>query len=741
MSSFFKNPISSHSTPTQPLYPYPQRTDQDTLVSTIWNIYSSASKIKNLIASPFQKIADLFSALLFKKDLTGKTFSTHHPLRIKTDTETFDQKCNYMIHEGKIYYRPLALGCDAEWQEIPFPKKAISISADGDNLIAVDEKKQIHYAKTTSIHFSFSENGWQASPCSIQWKTDWFNMILVAPFVNFLKPASLHAMEAARGVVISQRGRDALYYTDIGGKKHPEPFVGVTTLYMLNPSGTRIFFADPWLANKFHNEITTPKEGRFVAESMDASASTLFLLQRAKDAQGNEVHEMYTRYADFDSIGANPFLPATSNRANPTPLVRVLPGEDWLKQPAIPLEQNAHLTKRIAIVQTGRGQAQRQLRVEGTDAQGNTGYYVKQIYDASWSFERTNHAIPQEAFLPSQAVGNGLLLGPKLAHDYAGWIQTSQGKFHATLKKFSLQGFNEGGLHSSLEIQFPSGEKVAYPLYAKRGTSHLLGLNEKYPHWILVPPERTPLPIKGQRIYMDKRKEQILIKGEEFTALFSKNAPPHDLNDTESISPLPKPLQILIRGALPVLEGVKYLLKAASRLTNKLLNQKDALKAKERFFNSLLLGDLEDTKKTLHRLLSNDPSLAPEPLVDLLRHPHMWPRIHKLMHGANTLLLGDTEKLFQRLIHLEGARQRRSSHPHKAGTSYGLETPLFGELLFWKDEEGKLRMQFESHSLSTFLNIYYHFIDYLRYRLHNKQEGPYGVSKRTDAHPLVIHLQ
>jgi hypothetical protein len=251
-----------------------------------------------------------------------------------------------------------------------------------------------------------------------------------------------------------------------------------------------------------------------------------------------------------------------------------------------------------------------------------------------------------------------------------------------------------------------------------------------------MPPKHTSLAIPRQRVNVDKRKHQILITGEGFKALFSRGAVP--------ISPLPKPLslplKLLIQGTLPLLEGIKYLLKAANRITNKALHQKDALKAKERLFNSLLLGDLEDTKKILTRLISNDPSLAPPLLVDLLCHPRLWTHINKLMRGANTLLLGDTEELFQKLLLLEGARQRPSSHPHKEGTSYGLETPLFGELLFWKDEQGKLRIQFESHSLGNLLKTYYHFIDYLKYKLHGKQEGPYGTSKRIDAHPLVITL-
>jgi hypothetical protein len=236
-------------------------------------------------------------------------------------------------------------------------------------------------------------------------------------------------------------------------------------------------------------------------------------------------------------------------------------------------------------------------------------------------------------------------------------------------------------------------------------------------------------------VNLKKHKDQIVITGKGFSAIFSRDA-------QLPIEPeLPSfPLQLLIRGVLPLFYLVKYILKACGRLIVKITNKEGSFKARERFFNSLLLGDLEDTKKVMSRLISHDLTLVPQILVDFLSQPSVWIHMKKLMHGANSLILGNTEELFQKLTQLEGAKQRPSSHPHKVGTSYGLETHLFGELLFWKDEKGNLRMQFESHSLNNLFKIYYHFVDYLRYKLHGHQQGPYGASKRTDTHPLIISV-
>ena len=459
--------INIRSSLDNPLRPYPEQPAQNNVVNFVLNFSETLKKISSSISYPFKKIAGFFP-LPEKMELTNKKIFVYPDVFVKTATETFDHKFYYIIREGKVYFKPIGASHSSCWKEIPFAKTATYISADGDNLIVLDQNRRVNYAKTNAIDFHFTEDSWEVTSFKMQWQKDWFNMDLVAPIVNFFKPAGLYPMEGARNVAMSHKG-DTLYYTDTAGKKHPDPFVGVTTVYQLDPSGTRILFADPWLSNHFHNEITGPEEGRFIAESMDASGSTLFLIQRAKDANGKEIQKMYTRFADFDSIGANPLLPATYDRNNTKPLVRILPGEDWLEQPSIVLEGRARLTKQIAITQTGRGQNQRQLRVEGTDSSGCAGYYHKMIYAKTWSFERTNHDIAADAFLPAEQSGSGLQLGPQIAHDYQGSVQTKDGVFPAVLRNFSFKGLNERNLHTLLEVQQSSGKTISYPLFMQEG--------------------------------------------------------------------------------------------------------------------------------------------------------------------------------------------------------------------------------------------------------------------------------
>lgn len=725
----FHPPDRAHS-----LRPYPELPDQGFALSRLATVYLGVQRVKEIISKQFQSLYEIFSYYP-ENYLINRSFSIPSPIIVKSETETFDQKCNYIIRDGQIYFKPIAALPSDPWKELPFPKKVTRISADGDNLIVVDESKQIYYAKTNVIDFRITDCGWKVAPFELAWKSKWFNMDGVSRIVNYFKPATLYAMEGSRALAISHKGKDTLYHTDMGGKKHPDPLVGVTTLYMLNPKGDRIFFADPWLPNKFHNEITGPENGRFIAENMDASASTLFLIQRAKNAEGREINKMYTRYADFDSIGSNPLLPATYDRSNKTPLVRILPGEDWVEQPSITLEGQARLTKKISISQTGRGQANRQLRVEGTDSYGQTGYYVKTIYAPTWRFERTNHVIPEADFLPRTLRGPGLLQGPAIAHDYEGWIDSDQQRLTASLRQFSTRGINERGLHAAIEITLPSGETISCPLYARRGMIHLLGLESREPYWTLVAPENAPPPFKTQEVTVIKEDHRFVVIGKGFKAFFPK--------DRQIIVQRKRPsypIRLLIKTALIILEAIKFILKMCRRVIDNVLNDRKTTKAQERIHNSMRLQDSDDTKKVMQRLVAKNPSLAPQVLIDFLSRPSVSPHFRKLMHGANTAVLGRTDELYQKLKELPGAKQRRSSHAHQPGTSYGVETPLFGELLFWKDEQGNLRLQFEAHSLRNVFKFYYHMVDYLRYKLHAEQQGLYGSSKYTDAHPIEIRI-
>lgn len=502
----------------QPLQPYPTPdAKQDEIVASMENVLEIQETLSKIASNSFQTIQFAYYSMkqvlgiekvtLEAKENQAIWLETREgseiiPTWVNNQTEAMDHKFYYVIREGKIWFKPIAADPQASWKLLGgngFADKEqtplISIVADGNNVVAIDQKHFVHYAKSDKIHLHLTEDKeWEVETNSkIEWTSKWFNMTGVAPILNYFRDPRLKIVEGVRSVAISHKGFDTLYYTDLAGKKHPDPFTGVTTLYALDHTGTRIFFADPWLADNFENEITGPEDGEFIAENMAASASTLFLIQRAKDDQGKEINKFYTRYADFDSIGSNPFLPVTYNASNTTPLVRLLPGEDWLQQPSIPLEGQAKLTNSIFILQTGRGQNQRQLRVLGMNKEGMSGYYFKNIYEDVWKFESTDQEIPSEEFLADNVPHQGFQKGPKITHDYVGKINCSlEPTPQVALKAFAERGLNERGLHTKVELTLTNGTKLELPLHARRGAKHLMGIDSKSKHlyWKLVIPKK-----------------------------------------------------------------------------------------------------------------------------------------------------------------------------------------------------------------------------------------------------------
>jgi hypothetical protein len=64
-----------------------------------------------------------------------------------------------------------------------------------------------------------------------------------------------------------------------------------------------------------------------------------------------------------------------------------LPAEGWRPQPRIPLAGKAVLTRHITILQNGRGNGARELRVAGLNESGEIGYWTKAIFDDTWGFK------------------------------------------------------------------------------------------------------------------------------------------------------------------------------------------------------------------------------------------------------------------------------------------------------------------------------------------------------------------
>ncbi len=367
---------------------------------------------------------------------------------VQTRTETFNIHSEFALRDGRIWHRPNVLYGHApgEWALFggsgipqgeghlgrPFEPagRLVELSADGYNLVAIDETRKVYYVKSNTL----------------KWNDTWgpFDYVLRLP-----ENTDAHAM--------SHRGPLVGGYEDIAGNRHLQT-AGVTTYYALTDEGTRLRFADPWLGSSFNYSVCLPERGRFRAASMAASASTLFVV--------DEGGRFFTRLADYDTVGDDPVLPYTYDPAEAGKGVgarttRLLPPEDWRAQPRITPELGRP-TRGLTIFQTaplrGNKNAGRELRVEGVNARGETGYFRKLIYDESWQFVVTGEPL-REPFL-----AGGGAPGPERLADYSGWLE---GRGVSGRAEVELRGFHADCGPAELRIRLGSSWH-AFTLHVRR---------------------------------------------------------------------------------------------------------------------------------------------------------------------------------------------------------------------------------------------------------------------------------
>ncbi|MBF0363003.1 MAG: hypothetical protein HQK49_18430 [Oligoflexia bacterium] len=192
------------------------------------------------------------------------------------------------------------------------------------------------------------------------------------------------------------------FYNDGEGKKVAFEFTGTT--YVLSPKGDQIRYIDTGLPGDFSKGFLTPENGKFKADNLSAAGSTIFII--GKDKNGNA--KMYTYMYDFEIGGSCPGLTYTYKKkgkgecdSNNKVIAleqanRRLPMEPWKSVEDITLEGKAAITKNISIHLTGKGDDARELRVEGLNAKGESGFYFKKINESKWNFQIVDSSLSRE---------------------------------------------------------------------------------------------------------------------------------------------------------------------------------------------------------------------------------------------------------------------------------------------------------------------------------------------------------
>ncbi|SCY60095.1 hypothetical protein [Desulfoluna spongiiphila] len=354
-------------------------------------------------------------------------------ISLRSPTRAFNEVYYFAIHDGLIYIKERVNG--ASWQLLgdsgspenllgtPITSDAMEeISVDGPILIAVSETRQIYYCK----------NGY-AAPGAISWTDHWGTPLGAGQGVSL--------PEDIRGWALSQDDllRNRFYY-DQNGNAYP---CMVTTIYALFENGREIHFTDPWTPPDWGYRIAGPFRDRFIAESLSAAASTLFVINRFGD--------MYTHQNDFDIGGGNPFFNYTyeddvhydtNDAILNFSLVRKrrVPDQVWYNQPKI----HGRITKNITIFfpeDGAPGESDRILRVEGVSEEGIPGYFEKNLEGLFWHFMETpGRIIPEEDFIdnPPENMSH-LTLGEAPEYTFPGTMTNLIfGAVEAELTDFSL---------------------------------------------------------------------------------------------------------------------------------------------------------------------------------------------------------------------------------------------------------------------------------------------------------------
>jgi len=360
---------------------------------------------------------------------------------IKTRTRAFCRLYYFALRDGQIWFKPNEeiTGVSEAWSLFPpiglstndsgdvnfeEPERIIEITADADELIV----------QSSWNHFYFIRFENQDPFVTDSWRDGGG----VPPGRLALPPSHNHH----RGYALGRRNKDVLYWEDPVGNPHHWGSAGISTLYVLSENGQEINIFDTGLPHDFSRQFGCPQRGRFIAENISASASTMFVI----DKYGT----MYTRLADFDTMGTNPmfftyayydsFRPQDQGE-NPNTIFKPmdLPSEDWRKQPRIQLKRRARISRDITILQTGHGNAARELRVPGIDADGNTGYYWKPIFGEEWSFKKTLDHLERSRFLdPADLSLNKENLGPDQDLHFAGKMILGGRSYQVELPDFNM---------------------------------------------------------------------------------------------------------------------------------------------------------------------------------------------------------------------------------------------------------------------------------------------------------------
>ncbi|GAC1411704.1 MAG: hypothetical protein NVSMB57_06750 [Actinomycetota bacterium] len=333
-------------------------------------------------------------------------------------TETYNDQRYYAVRGGTIFTKPNveATGMHGDWRELLVPScldgKVTEISADGTLLNALNPTRDIY---TLDMASGSGAGAWTRRWGPFFW-TD----------MGARVPADVRDWDTS----LLNAESDSYFVDSAGRKQKP---AGIVTIYGLRGDGRRITYLDPWLPSDASREVCGPKRGTVAMAGLAGSGSTIMVI--------TSTGEVYTRLYEFDVSGANTVLLNYSWRDQETsanPRIQ-LPSPEWVSHGRIP----GTATDRISIRKLSPGTEHRIMRVEGVNANGDTGYWEKDSAGGSWRFVTTGDT----------------LTGKKLPLKGAQAFSPEDASYEGTIDGLPahVTNFNPYCSPTTLRIDFPSG--------------------------------------------------------------------------------------------------------------------------------------------------------------------------------------------------------------------------------------------------------------------------------------------
>ncbi len=333
---------------------------------------------------------------------------------------------DYRLSDGKIYIRSrtpespkvfingdvLAVHdfeCASKWQlldgvGVPFDKDGRSLLLANEQVVAIDVANEIIVAVTTTDTKNPDSRVYLFKPTEKKRPTYWSSNLGAPDCISediLILPSDLLSWTFSCSIAVNDDIRNTRFMNpqeivDHGYDGANRLFRAgfCATIYVLNKNGQLISYWDTGLPPSFSRGFLVPEgtQGRFIV----AAGSVVFLL--ALDSSGNWL--FFTRKLDYEYNGATPGIKVTFENK-----YHALETDSHTTSDVFPLGYgerqmplagwNAHCVNEIrdcingciAIVVTGQGDDERELRIGGYDAITNEwGYYYKKITELDWQF-------------------------------------------------------------------------------------------------------------------------------------------------------------------------------------------------------------------------------------------------------------------------------------------------------------------------------------------------------------------